>query len=702
MSNMQFDIKDIFSKTGSKHVGDEVTVIDSEWVLSRFMTPDSDLDKIDRTNRYTTTASRKFVDTKLGGNIPINPKPQFTRYCDIKAKTKVSSSEVTVSNTNGDYGMGRYYSEAIDDNQQVVFLTFGQAKFNGLIDFFTKAVDYEDSVLANTGRSPLGYRTGQVLGAGIMLAAFPLITISIWIAKTVSKLITGNEIFSYYYMEPNMSLYWGTVNNMVTTLATEMGILIPELMPDSASAGLVGVPVKINQEDLDALGDILPGIINKDTNYIDVFAIATRAQSIANQRLLLEKEMYDAGKVSEYDVEGMINASTGTDNLKGGSLSSKINYYTSFQTFLNKIKDTGIYADKVEESYNANKSEIVPEAPKPTDQLAKDVKIKKTDKGEYQVDLSKDSDYLEKYVKALDASVRDGAHYACFAVDYTGPVSESFSNTTSQIGTGTTLKQVGGKARDIRFDLAGGNIADSLNQITSAAGDILRGALNSVSFGLDSVVATLTGGAFIDLPEKWEDSDTSFPSITYNMELRSPYGNTISQLQNLYIPLCMILSGVLPLATGKSSYTSPFLCSLYCKGIQKTRMGVITDVTISRGEGNLGFNKQWKPLALNVSFKVKDLSSLIAAPVSSSVFSVFSAALDDQSPLSTYLATLASRDLHTDKYYFRKLKLKVSRALMKTDQMISPAAWGLRTGESLNFILGGLAADHSLSLNHQN
>jgi hypothetical protein len=241
-----------------------------------------------------------------------------------------------------------------------------------------------------------------------------------------------------------------------------------------------------------------------------------------------------------------------------------------------------------------------------------------------------------------------------------------------------------------------------LKGATDLMGDFVKGALNSISFGLDSVVQTLTGGGFIDLPDKWDNSDTSFPDITYKMELRSSSGDVISQLQNIYIPLAMILAGVLPIATGKASYTSPMLCNLFCKGVQKIDLGIIKNVTITRGVGNLGFSRQWKALAVDVSFTVKDLSSIMASPVNGTIFDIFRVGLDDASVLSRYLATMASRDIYTDKYASQKIKLRASRVLMKANQAISSSAWGLRTGESLNHVLGGVVADHTLSLNHTN
>lgn len=671
-------------------VNDDINIIDTDWINSRFMTPDKDLDDLDKDNRFWSTSKWKFTDTTLGGNIGINPRPQFTRYCDIKGGNRAIKNTVTINSRSGNHGMGRYYSESLDDNAQTIFMEFGIPKFNSLIDFFTRAIDYEDSYIANNGRVPVGYKIGQFLGAGVMLAAFPLITLSIWAVKLVSKLIIGNKNFDYYYLEPAMHMYWGAVNNIITNLATEMGILAPELMNDGTAANKIGVPVKINQKDLNDMKELLPGLLS-DNNYIDVFAIATRAQTIANQQLLKEREFYELGEESEFDFNGYVKTrnSIKESSSPGAGNINAINSALSFNNFLKKVTGPdGLFGseDKIKDDPNS---------------VPKDNKFIKNQDGSYPIDNKEKEGYLDKLTKAMDAGIKDGGLHAVFYVDYTGSVSESFSNSVGNISVRDKLKNVASGARNVKFDLAGGNIVDGAQDMLQAGKNVLAGALDSVTYGLSSVITTITGGGYIDIPKKWEDSDMSLPQITYNMQLISPYGNTISQLQNIYIPLAMLLAGTLPLSAGKSSYTSPFICSLYTKGIQNIKLGMITSLSITRGTSNLGFNKQRKPLAIDISFTVTDFSTLITAPVNSSLFDIFNASLQDDTPLANYLATLGSRDLLTSKYTLPKIKLRASRMLMKKDQMISPASWGLRMGEGLSGLLSGVVADRSLSLQYQ-
>jgi hypothetical protein len=701
MSN-QFLDKDRILKGNDPHdiKKDDIQIIDKDWISSRFMVPDKDLEEIDRTNRFWSSANNKFTDTTMGGNIGINSRPQFTRYADIRIPgRRLSRNKVSVNHRTGNIGMGRYYSEAIDDNSQTVFLEFGIPRFNSLFDFFSKSVDYVDSVVANTGRNPIGYRMGQLVGGVVALAAFPLITLSIWFAKTAIGLLTGHGAFNYYYLEPTMHTYWGTVNTIVTQMATEMGILIPQLMDDGTVADKIGTPFKFDTDDLAAIKELLPGVIG-DNNYIDVFAIATRAQTLANRQLLKDKELFDLKASTNDDYVGYVKDkySLTEKNSPGSTTMDSFNAAVSFRKYLDKVVvGDGPFAESVADDAG-NTSTTDGTSPKLTDEDRKKARFVKDAKTGQYPNTKQDDTKLKQFAAALDAGVREGGAYAIFKVDFTGSVSESFSNSTGDISTKGALKSLSQKSRDVKFSMAGGNVVgDAMGDALGYMKDFVMGGLDSLTFGASNVLQTLMGGGYIDIPKKWQDSSASFPQISYSMQLTSPYGNTISQLQNIYIPLAMLLAGTLPLATGRASYTSPYICSIFNKGIQNVKLGMITSLTITRGTSNLPFSNKWKALAIDVSFTVTDFSSVLAAPVNSSIFGVFGTPLEDDTGLANYIATLGSRDLLTSKYAVPKAKLRASRQIMGIEQALSPNSWGLRTGESLRGILGSVTAVQGLT-----
>lgn len=690
LSDITNNVSNITKSESSKKFATDNIVFDNNWFDIRFIPPDMNMNPIDVFNRFYTTASRKFTSTRIGGNFGINVKPQFTRWADIRHGNRGFRGRLTINNLNVDAGLGRVYSERYDDAQQMIMLQFGKEKFNSLSNFMLSAIDYRDSYIANNGRYPTGYAVGSTVGAGIMLVAFPWMTLAIWGLKFASGLIANVDSFNYYYMEPAMHLYWSAVSQIVTILGTELGILIPELMPEKTDANRIGVPVRLNTSDLEEYKKLMPGLFTEN-NYIDIFKIATTTQTLANRLLLEEYELYQKGEESPYDFLGYVYKD-GVIKEKaspGSGLINTLNYNLSFEKWLNKLtKGDGLYA-----------------APEKTETKTADADIKtfgRGSDGRYPV-LDKDESYANKLAATIDAGIKEGGGYAIFNVEFSGSTTESFSNNVSDINLGSTLHTVASAARNMKFNFAGGNLfGETQQEAVGAVKNVVAGAVDSMTYGVSNVIQTLTGNAYVDIPKKWDTSDMSFPSITYNMSLRALYNTPFSRLKDELIPLAMILAGTLPLSAGQSAHTSPFLCEAFCKGIQHIKMGMITSLSVTRGVNNLAYDKNKNMRGIDVSFTITDFSTIMTAPVNTSIFDTFNISLEDNKPINRYLAVLASRDLLTSKYMVPRMKLKASRMLMNLDKAFSPHAIGMRIGHGLNSLLGGLVADHAMSISQLN
>jgi hypothetical protein len=172
-------------------------------------------------------------------------------------------------------------------------------------------------------------------------------------------------------------------------------------------------------------------------------------------------------------------------------------------------------------------------------------------------------------------------------------------------------------SRSTTFDFAGGNLSDNpIAKVVGAAMGAVKDTLAGIADGtVLSGLAALGGAAFVDIPKHWQSATANLARANYTVTLESPYGNPISQLTNIYIPLAMLLAGVLPISTGKQSYTSPFILELYDQGRCQTRLGIIDSLSITRGVGNLGFNTQGHAMAIEVNFSVIDLSNIVHMPI---------------------------------------------------------------------------------------
>ena len=673
-------------------------IADNLWLEAAFSIEPDQSDVHSSDNRFYSTAHRKFTDTSLGGNIGINPKPQFTQYADVRIKGRRNDATSQQSiGPNMALGQGRFYSEKFDDNAMNLYLKFGTPKFNSLFTFFTRAIDYKSVIVATTGRYPLEYDIAKSAGSFATFLVLPVISLAIWTIGLVDKIITGSSSLNYYYLNPAMHVYWSTVSNIVTSIATEAGILIPDFMGDKLSDSRIGITLNIDKGDLDEMRKLMPGIIS-ERNYIDVFAIATKAQRLADEQYRVESE-----------VEYVNQAETPS---AGGNFADQ----------LNQTVPTSVRTEWFENWVDGFKSELLDDwkiatdvSNGPVDAAESSATATSTD-GKYQYGkdggIEESTGYVMasskeladnthgKMTNAFTATMRGGAGHAIFKVDYPGTTTYTFSNSTTNIPSADGLKSIGQTAKSTMFTSAGGNIVDGAGDVLRGVTNTVMGALDGATFGLSNVIAGLFGGAYIDMPQMWDDSTTDVPAAEFTIDLVSPYGNTISQLMNLYIPLAMLLAGSAPISTGASSYTSPFLCSAFLKGFHNIKLGIITSFKVERGTTNLGYSKAKRPLALKVSFTIADLSNILKVPVDTSLFTgSFKTGLDDDSLYSRFISTLVGRDLLTDMYALPKARMRVSRLLMGYDRATSPNFWGYRVGSMIEPILGAFQVDHAISLN---
>lgn len=216
------------------------------------------------------------------------------------------------------------------------------------------------------------------------------------------------------------------------------------------------------------------------------------------------------------------------------------------------------------------------------------------------------------------ADARGGADFVTYHVDYAGAVQESFSNSAGETGIGSQLKGIASTAKQKRIDFAEGNIGGE-GGFTGMVQGVVSGLMNGVAgfasaWGLDGLIA-LSGKGFADIPKVWQDTAANLPRMSYSIELRAVYGHRYDIMTNIFYPLATLLAFVLPRSTGKQSYTQPFLVRCFDKGRAVCRTGLMTELSISRGEGNVAWNDDLLPMSVNVSFTIEDLSSVLHMPI---------------------------------------------------------------------------------------
>jgi len=543
--------------------------------------------------------------------------------------------------------MGRYYSQAIDDNAQTIYMRFGVPQFNALTKFFGGAFSGPMGTLARTGRAPsMWYDVGKITTTIFGLYTMPAIT-SIMLARYAIQTFITKPTSKFYTMKPTMHNYWMTVSGLVNSIAVNKGIL-PRVINDSKTDQAIDSPYKIDQDFLNNLHSMFPDIINKENGF-DVMAIANRAQRLANELHNSDYDNYDKGSSSNF--LGMVEK-------QNMPLVQNPPGQPSIIKTLQRVLQLGYYTSDGHET----RLEITPKIDPAT--------------GE-----NTNKEALSKFSAFFDAEFQDGAEFAVFKVDHSGPVSSSFSNSAIESELSNKFNSASSAAREAKFSFSGGNmldgvVSDTIENVLGGVTDFLAGSLSTLTFGLsDSIGGFLLGSGFVDIPKHWQSASAQLPRTNYTMQLISPYGNPISQMMDIYIPLSMLLACSLPLSAGKQAYTSPYLVQLFDRGRCQIQLGMIESLSLTHGVSNLPFTNRGQCLAIDVSFSVMDLSSIMHMPVSRGSVFGGTAELDEDNILMDYLAVLAGQDIYSQIYAIPKAKLNLAKRIYNANRLTSPAYW---------------------------
>lgn len=535
------------------------------WLRHAFLLPtttDKNSFGSETKRRRANSAAFKFTNTTLGGNFAINNPPQFTRFADIRqpgrGRTEAQRND----------GMGRYYSEAIDDPKQVVHMCFGVPRFSSWTSFFTNFYDRNAALLANTGRvGGLWYNLGNIGGYIVSLPLQPII-MGVTGASRVASFLAGSSPSKWVYFKPTMHSYWSAVNTLANEFAINLGI-IPRVLPESQRP-LEDPGQTVTKEDNARFAQLFPDIFRPDGG-IDVMALAGRTQRMADAARQAQMQLAEkANNIKELNAAINSFVDKQVTDPRAGQVDAR-------QYFLDYIKADPVSTDKLGSGETFNSW----------------------------------SD-LSGVMEFVTAAQRDGNQFITLRVNNPGEMQESFTSQTMESNIAQTINTKVSQGRSASFDFMGGNITEGVGAALTMVKDFVGGALDSVNL---SGLATLTGAAFVDVPELWQQSMANLPAADYTVPLPSPYGNKISRYMNMYIPLAMLLPMGLPLSAGRSAYTSPFLCQIYHQGRNVIQLGIVDSITIRRGTGNVGYNADHDMLGCEVTFSVKNLSKIMHMPI---------------------------------------------------------------------------------------
>lgn len=674
-------------------------ILDSGWVKSAFLLPADAAIGGDEAvvNRIYSTSMQQAGDTTPGGCFIINPLAQFTRYADLKHNVFSNASDPKGNNiliprvsrinkTDGvkGNGMGRVYHEKFYENTQIVHFRCGVPEFNSMTSFYANYYSVPAASMARTGRAPgFFYNLGWAMGS---IASIPLIPFVF--AGKVIRFFLRRPASKYYFMKPTMYPYWSAVSGMVNGIAANMGI-IPRVMYEGGKA-LFNKEDLLDETDVKAYHKMIPTVYREDGG-LDVFAIAQRGQRLINARHdILRGQL--KGKTDKNEIKKIFQGYLYGQDLNGAYKELSNSTSATLKAYSDVWMKYERFGNQSDADAEANKDSV-----------------------EYAV--RGDESYIEQYAEAVLAEARMGSEFVSFRVDYTGTQSESFNNSTKEPSIQGTLNGMSATARETRFTMFDGNLEGT--GIVGGAVNAIRDFAQGVSQGLGiQGLAQLAGSAFVDIPKVWDSSSCDFNKLTLNIPLRSPYGDPMSRLQNIILPMCCLFAMAVPLATGKQSHTSPFLVEYFAQGRAHSRLAMIDSLSFTRGVGDVGWNNVGGFLGVDVTVGLIDLSNAINMPINptfdlgsavaqaggyvfgaavgaatgnegggdtgQAIASMFSGSVyDDDNNYTDYLSILAGLPLEAEINGLRKWAVRLARQQAAMDDMVSPSRMAMWTMDSV-------------------
>ena len=732
-------IKRIMAEVPSDTTIGTETYNDSEWYTGSTYASLIDTPDFMKTHLYRTVAESTFTDTSFGGHIVVNPPYGFTSYADVSVgQSTLFREKDYVEKPSVNIGMGRYYAEAIDNNMHTstLYLTPGRPNFTSFLGYYMNAVDY-GKLVASRGGSLLWYNLGRAYGAKLLVTGalgrasfftrfffrYSWFMIGLTALSTLKELALGFNDSNYYSMTPTPHTHLMSANAILAGLVAERGFIHPIVpnitkhltktyKPDEKKK--YGSPVFFDGEDTKELQRLMPSLF-KENGMISLPAYIARPMVKYLEYRKATEALLESRVDKALSGQGIVLFKKDDRPIDSGDWNPNSTTVPtiSFEEHLKHLNDIGQGAKIDAEIQSAVNKLTDNDKIDTTSDNTDDVNDFKFGDAPYEADGSiKTSDpdiknAKDKAITALETQkviVKDGLSQIAFHVDYQGGQSDTFSNTFKDIPAKSALNTVTGAVRDIRFNFSDGNIVnDAVTKIIGSARDVAMGVATEVTAGISNVVAGTLLGAYFDMPQMWNDSNTQLHSHTFKMTLGGPYGNPLSLVRDIDIPLSLLLAFALPNEVGRSAYTSPFLTSAFMRGGCNIKLGMFKSLTIKRSTGGLKHTRFGVPLQLEVSFEIVDLEPMLRAPISNGLFGALDILADEQNAVSRYIGVIAGRSYHSDKFRSRRAVVKASASLFGASVVVSPESLTLLAMDNmLGRFITALNTDESLITAYDN
>lgn len=198
---------------------------------------------------------------------------------------------------------------------------------------------------------------------------------------------------------------------------------------------------------------------------------------------------------------------------------------------------------------------------------------------------------------------------------------ETMTNETTESSLASGINGLSDKARELQFLIGSttsvvaqnfDNVAENLNHVRLKAENFIEKLTDSgnIFSNLLKNVKTVVSGGRLMFPNIWSNSSFS-KSYSIDIRLTTPDFDRKSWWMNIYVPLCHLIAFVLPRGEFQNGYTSPFIVKAFYKGMFNIDMGIITDMSITKGKEG-GWTKDGLPTVVDVQLTIQDLYSTLS------------------------------------------------------------------------------------------
>lgn len=218
-------------------------------------------------------------------------------------------------------------------------------------------------------------------------------------------------------------------------------------------------------------------------------------------------------------------------------------------------------------------------------------------------------------------------HYVSYMIDPKS-ISESYTNTTTTSAIYDSVIRSGESiGKEIAFITnSSRNSVDDM--VVNIAGDAIQAAekvMTALSGGVGRFTAAIASsmsrsfvGDHTIFPEIFSEHQSNASDLQMTVKLRASGGDPFSYLTEILVPLFYILAMVLPQMSKNSAaaYTYPPLVQCSIPGMWNTRLGIVSNVQITKNPEGNDISVYGFPLSVDVAITVKDLQHvMVSSPI---------------------------------------------------------------------------------------